>query len=288
MKKLKRFTSAFIGLSVLFTLNSTHSFADSDSTYDEHTVNSDEHLISEKQRLAEQMYEAVVSENYNLASQYRYEINQLERSFLGESINLYAEVSSAYSIPPPSSYKISNFVHYPQKEYNYCGPATAQMLLHVLNVNTDQYTLADDDHLETDSYGETIWFLDAHSTTYDCFMSRVLNSMQSSVYYIPSPFGDAVGTGLTDSQCKAYVMSATSNGHAVAICGTSYGTLPGYPSNEVGHWLASDGYYNNGDEIWIADPAKSSEVSWSDSISASYHVSASTLNNFVGWKGIVW
>lgn len=76
MRKLKRFTSAFIGLSVLFTLNTIHSFADSDSTYDEHTVNSDEHLISEKQRLAEQMYEAVVSENYNLASQYRYEINQ--------------------------------------------------------------------------------------------------------------------------------------------------------------------------------------------------------------------
>lgn len=85
-----------------------------------------------------------------------------------------------------------------------------------------------------------------------------------------------------------HVMSATSNGHAVAICGTSYGTLPGYPSNEVGHWLASDGYYNNGDKIWIADPAKSSEVSWSNSISASYDVSASTLNNFVGWKGIVW
>ena len=101
-------------------------------------------------------------------------------------------------------------------------------------------------------------------------------------------FGDAAGTGLTDSQCKAYVMSATSNGHAVAICSTSYGTLPGYPSNEVGHWLASDGYYNNGDKIWIADPAKSSEVSWSNSISASYDVSASTLNNFVGWKGIVW
>lgn len=218
----------------------------------------------------------------------------MERSFSDECIDLNeynAAAASTYAAPPPSSCFVSNSVHYPQDKSYYCGPATAQMLLHVHGVEKSQSDLAGDLYLETDKRGETPWFIENHTDTNDCLMSRTLNKLQS-VYYIPSPFRDAAGKGLTLDQCKAYVMSAVSSGHCVAVCGTSYASgdshLPNYPNYSVGHWLVVDGYYSNGAYMYILDPAKSSAVSWSNNIIATYPISAEKFKAFVGSKGIVW
>lgn len=280
---------------MMFNTNSTLSFADSyNSDQKNSAVNSEEEYILEKQRLAELMYEAVVSGNNESASQYKEEMNRLEKIFLGENIALNednTEVASAYSVPPPSYYFLSNSIHYPQDEYYYCGPATAKMMLHIHGINKTQSFLAGSNYLCTDAYGETPWFISNHTDTNDCLMAKTLNSLQS-VYYITSPFGANAGKGLTVDQCKAYVMSAVSSGHCVAVCGTSQASgsshMPNYPNSVIGHWLVIDGYYSNGAYMYILDPAKSSKVSWSNNITARYIVSAETLQAFIGWKGIVW
>ena len=113
--------------------------------------------------------------------------------------------------------------------------------------------------------------------------------------YIPFPYGAAGTSNLTASDIEPKVMATINNGHGLLVCGRSYGNikdhasiLPNYPAKEVGHWLACDGYKDNGATIWLVDPAKSDCVSWSGNITRYLSVSSSKLAAYANARGIIW
>lgn len=101
------------------------------------------------------------------------------------------------------------------------------------------------------------------------------------------------GSGTLDStQVKNKVVSTTDKNHAVLACGrsnpngTSY--MPGYPKYMVGHWIASDGYANSGNTIWVVDPAATATCLSGFTCSRYYSVTAQKFTDFAWYRGIFW
>lgn len=258
-----------------------------------------EAYVSKKQELAEKLYQAIISENDNLVYQYQTEMQMMEYKALGtaqQSAELTkGEKSSPYP-PPPSSYTISNFNHYPQSYSNYCGSATAYMILKAKGVNSvTQDSLANGD-LKINIYNETPWYITNGNSFSEFPMFNALNNAQCSKYYIPSPLGNAGSNPLSVDNCKAYIVSCTSYGNGVALCGTSKASsshashMPGYTTAyDVGHWVACYGYTSNGSNVKIADPISGcSAISWSSGVSATYYITAEKCQAFIAPKGMLW
>lgn len=228
------------------------------------------------------------------------DLNELETDKLNQfcnNVQVYSNENAVFSYtPPPASYTISNFYQYPQIKSYYCGPATAHMILKAMGITKTQTVLAGSNYLDTETYGETPWYITDGSSPSQFVMATTLNAIQSYKYYTPSPLGQAGSNPLTVTQCKSYVMSATSNGYGIALCGQSKANindpshLPGYPTNRnIGHWLACRGYYGSGNYIWLVDPAYGAEsVSFSDNITGTYAITAEKYQAFIATRGMIW
>lgn len=100
-----------------------------------------------------------------------------------------------------------------------------------------------------------------------------------------SRLGAAGSNPPTVTQCKSYVMSATSSEYGIALCGQSKANindlnhLLGYPTDRnIGHCLAGRGYYGSGNYIWLVDSAYGSEyVSFADDITGTYAITAERI-----------
>ena len=238
-----------------------------------------EAYVAKKQNLAEKLYQAMLSGDDDLACKYQSKIQQIEDESLGtvqQSIELAENEKASTTPPPPSSYTISNFTHYAQLNGDYCGLATAYMILKAKRVSSiTQESLANGD-LRVDDFGNTPWYINNGDSFSQFPMFHALNNAQSSKYYIPSPLGNAGANPLSVDKCKSYIVSCTSNGNGVALCGTSKAStsnlshMPGYTTKyDVGHWVACYGYTSNGNYVKIADPvAGCSDVEWSSGVSA--------------------
>ncbi len=257
--------------------------------------------VKRKQEAAESYYNAIVKGDFKLAAQYKDEFEQISNPTLyqmrKDTLNTQTSVRNTY----PSNWRIPDLYQYPQEKSYWCGCAAAKSILQNIGITKSQAELAGNSYLQTERFGNTPWYITNGDSPSEFPMATTLVNAQFEVSnyafgYKPSPLGAAGANPLTVEQCKAYVMSTTSafdDGYGVAACGTSKGSnsayrLPGYPSYNIGHWVVSDGYKDNGDYIWIVDPAKSDVISWSNSISAYYNISATLFRNFVSPRGIVW
>ena len=92
------------------------------------------------------------------------------------------------------------------------------------------------------------------------------------------------------------VRATTSQGHGVLACGESKADynhlshMPGYTTSyNVGHWVAIDGYKDDGNTIWIVDPINGcSAISWNTNVSKYYSITLSKFTAFVSPRGIFW
>lgn len=256
--------------------------------------------VQKKQQIAESYYQAVVSGNIALANKYMSEFESISNPVLYQTKLLQSETRATTYEEIPSSWRIWDLYQVPQEEDYWCGCAAAKSILDNIGIVKTQTQLASDTYLQTERYGNTPWYITNGNEFSQFPMATTLMNVQyevgnSAFGYVPSPLGAAGANPLTVDQCKSYVMSTTSafgDGYGVAACGASQNVtgyrLPGYPASYIGHWIVSDGYKDNGNTIWIVDPAKSSVISWSGSISAYYSISATLFRNFIQPRGIIW
>lgn len=83
-------------------------------------------------------------------------------------------------------------------------------------------------------------------------------------------------------------MAAASAANTADTSSNDTAQAAAYPNRSIVHRVATNGYESYGEEVWIADPAKTKVVSWSGNISAYYKISAKRLASFATMRGIVW
>lgn len=256
--------------------------------------------VQQKQQAAKNYYQALISGNTTLANQYKSKFEKITNPILYQSKLSQSQTMSSIYEPLPTSWRIWDLLQCPQEKNYWCGCAAAQSILNNIGINKTQTQLASNTYLQTERFGNTPWYISNGNEFTQFPMATTLEKAQyevgnSAFAYVPSPLGAAGSNPLTVEECKTYVVSTTSafdDGYGVAACGASKNVsgyrLPGYPASYIGHWIVSDGYSNNGNTIWIVDPAKSSAVSWSGSIEAYYSISATLFRNFIEPRGMIW
>lgn len=178
------------------------------------------------------------------------------------------------------------------QETNYwCGYAAIQSLLQFEYILHSQTVIA----AAVYSTGSACpWYLTNGNSTSQFPAAVYLTNEISGFSYVPFPYGPAGSNPPSASDLKTRLTGTVNSGHGVLACGTSKASsgdashLPNYPSFNVNHWIVIKGYYNYGNNVYIADPAKSSAVSWSGNIVAYYDIPTSSLQAFVAPKGIIW
>lgn len=203
--------------------------------------------------------------------------------------NKVSEKAQPYS--SSSSAKRLAIFQVPQERDYWCGYAAMKSLLDFEGVNMTQEEIA---NMVSSPNSSCPWYTIDGTTLSQYPVPKVLREL-TGFYYIAFPLNSAGATVLTESDIKPKVVFTIDHGHGLLACGQSYrrydregSRLPGYPEYIVTHWVAIDGYQSDGSEVWIVDPAKSPVVSWSDSISKYYLVSAEKLASFATMRGIVY
>ena len=239
-------------------------------------------FIMQKEQKALAYYRAKKAGNSALTKSLLSEFDSLNTKRSGfkvSSVNLLASAKrlSIYQVPQETGY--------------YCGYAAIKSLLDYEGISKTQDDIADEVYNQDNACP---WYL-SNGDTRDQFPVPNYLTDEIGFYYVPYPYGAAGATNVTASDIKPKVVSTIDNNHGLVACGRSYGNisghasiLPGYPAREIGHWLAIDGYKTDGDETWIVDPAKSSAVTWSSSITAYYSITTEKLAAYVKARGIVW
>ncbi|MBE6842291.1 MAG: hypothetical protein E7510_05625 [Ruminococcus sp.] len=145
--------------------------------------------------------------------------------------------------------------------------------------------------------GSLAWYVGSKNTDSDQSKypaGRALKAI-TGFNYIAYGCSTTGKSNLESSQVKSKLVSTINTGHAVLACGrsNSQGTsyMPGYPAGKYGHWIASDGYRDDGKQVWVVDPAGSNTgvlgSSWK-SVFAYYSVSIDKFTDFAWYHGILW
>lgn len=235
-------------------------------------------LIEEKERIANEYNNAIEMEDYDLASKIA------KKSNLGFSQDIDS-ISSQ-----PSFKRIAGIGQRAQEKDYWCGYAALESLLDYHYKNMTQSEIAKIVYSPDKSCP---WYL-SNGDSAEQFPVVTTLRKYTGFTYIPYPYGAAGSMTLTGSEISWRVKSTICNEHGLMACGTSSANvnsashLPKYPAKTITHWLAIDGYSDSGNSIYILDPAKSSAVSWSSSISAMYTVSSDKLAAFASSRGLIW
>ena len=152
--------------------------------------------------------------------------------------------------------------------------------------------------LESEIYsGQPLpWYwIDGNQGETDFPASTYLNKYIANWYFTPYPMASIGTVTTTVAGIKDKLVFTLDHDRGVMVCGTSNKSashlshFPGYPtSDNIRHWVSLYGYYDYGDEFMVADPAKSSVITWSSNISAYYYVTAAKLHSFSTTMGIIW
>ncbi|MDR2044512.1 MAG: C39 family peptidase [Clostridium sp.] len=181
----------------------------------------------------------------------------------------------------------------PQDTSTYCGFAAVKSVLtykavHLTqtqaNIKTQAETLCNDTGEDS-----LPWYI-GNGTSYSTNFfpaAAVLNYYLGYHYY--TPFGPW-SSAMTTSSIEAKIVYDIDQSLPVLVCGVSgpnsaASHMPNYPNSNKSHWLVVKGYSDYGDTIVIADPAKSSAVSWSSNISAVYTVSIGKITDYANATG---
>lgn len=192
---------------------------------------------------------------------------------------MQSEINNAYKSGSITSqydfeWRQSGVANYMEKNYN--------MHPYVNNINVD---------------GSLAWYtgnknVDSNQANYP--VVQALRKI-TGFYYVSYGCCTTGSSNLESSEVKSKLVSTINLGHAVLACGrsNSQGTsyMPGYPSGKVVHWIASDGYMDGGDKVWIVDPAGDNvsvlDSNWSN-VSRYYFVSIDKFTDFAWYHGIIW
>lgn len=183
------------------------------------------------------------------------------------------------------------FRQHPQERSYYCGYAAIQTLLDYDRIYRSQTEIADAVYRRDSACP---WYL-SNGNSRDQFPVPVYLTRMLDYAYIPFPYGEVETRELTPYEIKERVVYTTDRRYGVMACGESKGKrknhpsiLPDYPSWNVSHWLAIEGYLDWGNRIYIVDSAKSDAVSWGWRIRRYYDVSTYTLAAFASHRGLIW
>jgi len=248
-------------------------------------------LVADKERLMEEYFEATRKNNESLAASLLNEFAEKYTSSVGSQSRVSVQNSSGVPAKISASYGSVPITQVPQQNGFYCGYAAIKSLLDAQGVIKSQDTIAGEVHSTSIACP---WYL-SNGNSSSQFPAVTYLNQESGHIYVPFPYGVADTTTITASDVKSRVRFTIGYGHGVLVCGRSYGNvpghasiLPGYPSQEIGHWVVLSAFTNDAEYINIVDPAKSSAVSWSGSISSSYYVAASKLAAYASARGIIW
>ena len=184
----------------------------------------------------------------------------------------------------------------PQDNDSYCGYACLQSVLEYWGIYKSQTQIAAE---ANESRPQLDWFYgyDWQATDINCYPAAVyLNSINEEYY---EPFNGYFGTYNSTQFLNKVLFDIDQVEEPTLVDGlsASYNTnsqLPNYPSNmDIRHWIVIDGYKwdnmtQSVSEITFVDPAKSSAVSWSSTISAYSSTTVSNMFNFALGRGIIW
>lgn len=239
-------------------------------------------MVREKEELADRYYQAKISGNIELATKLLSEFHE---------IGMKSTDNPKDNLNVRASYKYLDVWQVPQSTNYYCGYASIKSILDYHRVNKTQDEIAEEVYSINDSCP---WYL-MNGNSYDQFPVPKYLKEKTGFNYAPYPYGAAGSANISISDVRRRVVSTLDDEQGLMACGSSKGSesehesiLPGYPSYDVNHWIVVRGYKKYGDTIFIADPAKSSAVSFSDNIRAYYSVSASKLRAFIQPRGLVW
>ena len=184
-----------------------------------------------------------------------------------------------------------------QQEGNYCGPATASIILNNLSSITPptQYQIAGSNFLRTNS-GGTPWY-EGDNQQANLTNPRNYNMMwglnqwqqyqagRNEWSYVVYPFNETP----TNSGYINNIKYTVYMDYLVAINGKSVGGtnshIDGYPNGRVGHWLVCNGWTSNS-RYYIVDPA--SGTSGFNNVKPQYDIPESKLLAFIkAGNGIV-
>ena len=177
----------------------------------------------------------------------------------------------------------------PQEKDNWCGYAALKSLLDFEATVMTQKEIAEEVY---DPNSPCPWYLSNGNSMSEFPAVQILRK-NTGFAYVPYPLGAAGSTTITESDIKDKIVSTICEEHGVLACGRSQPSgdshLPKYPSSYISHWIVVTGYGNRGSTVMIADPAKSSAISWSKNIDATYSLKTYQLAAYVSeWRRIIW
>ena len=229
-----------------------------------------------------------------------------------------ASVSAVSSVSAADN-RLNNMWSHPQEKSYWCGYSAMQSVVqHEVSLGnvsgrkskSDSLSQTEIANFMKDNYGinpyvnnidndgSLPWYsgsknVDTNQCNY--YPGRALNKITDKDSYAWRAYGcSTTGVGELDyKKVKEKVKYAIDKGHGVLACGrsnpngTSY--IPGYPTDEyVVHWLAIDGYKNDGNRICIIDTGAGSPVSGLGNVSRYYTLSIENFTDFAWYHGIVW
>ncbi|MGW1365141.1 C39 family peptidase [Streptomyces chartreusis] len=173
---------------------------------------------------------------------------------------------------PSSAYLTEN--HVAQLYSNYCGPATARMVLKHQGLDVSQATLASRFGISPGNGG----------TSWDAMLStlRHYTGFYAGEFLPYSP--SAADKSLYKNRLMADIATTRDSiaGNVWEVAGGPH--LPGHPNREIFHWVNIRGYSGSGSYSQVQDPAT---TVWSGVPSQSA-VSSDSLVTMMGGRGYQW
>jgi hypothetical protein len=177
----------------------------------------------------------------------------------------------------------------PQETNYYCGPASAFQVIKAKNVLASKWNgasltqahLAAPPYLNTEVTASTRW----QDGRMRIALNRWLFGVDSGLYVNQAkPTVSQFVTALKSDVPIGYGVQA----NTVETSGSYH--YNGHPSNKtIGHWITAYSYTNEVASTSFADPAKSSAVSWSGSLSKYFsYATSSFTTRFLQVNGITW
>lgn len=243
-----------------------------------------DHLLEQKAQAAQEYYEAKVNGNPQAAGK----LQEYASQYAG-SASLSRANDINYQAVAASSSKYLNISQKPQEKDFWCGYAAVQSILSYSGISKSQTAIA---QILYDVNKPCPWYTNDYNNFSDYLVPNYLYQ-QTGFYYMAYPRVAAGSMTLSKNDVAPKVMATIDMNRGVLVCGNSAASssaashLPGYPNQSIGHWIGVYGYSNNADQVAVFDPAKSSVISWSGSISAKYTISTDKLAAFASARGIV-
>lgn len=176
----------------------------------------------------------------------------------------------------------------PQITSYYCGPAAVHEALGAVGVSISQSAAASALHTTT---AGTAWSGGGTSPS-GYPVPDVLNSHQSSNYYVPQPVASATSSAIStyegDLEMDISAIRAPLIGDAWEVPSGYH--LNGHPADRtIFHWFEIRGYYGSGGTTLYEDSVHgATSISWSGSVPAYSSLPSYQIVSIVGGRGYVW